>query len=306
MNLLSWNCRGLGNPQAVRILNMIIKEKFPSLVFLVETKCSRSRIESVKHLTKFDYCLAVDSMGSSGGLAMMWKNNLEVQLVSFTRWHISVMIADKRHNTPWMLTGFYGHPVTSKRKLSWNLLRELKPSQGIPWLCIGDFNEILSQKEKVGGVPRPYKQMEEFREAIEFYSIESIPTKGNRYTWSNNRIGRGFTKEKLDRALANPEWKARFPNGICQVLTAMKSDHAPLSLQWEGPIPVRRYMKANFRYEAAWSLSEECPEIIKKAWSIAAVGEDASSYLRHKLANCAQALRQWNSSRKREASATIK
>ncbi|KAG7964428.1 hypothetical protein I3843_09G170100 [Carya illinoinensis] len=65
-------------------------------------------------------------------------------------------------------------------------------------------------------------------------------------------------------------------------------------------------MKANFRVEAAWTLSKKCPEIIKKAWSKVAVGEDASSLLRHKLANCALALKQWNSSRKREASATMK
>ncbi|XP_042964610.1 uncharacterized protein LOC122298825 [Carya illinoinensis] len=251
MNLLSWNCRGLGNPRAVRILNMLIKAKLPSLVFLLETKCSKSKVEAVKQLIKFDNCLVVDSVGSSGGLAMMWKNSLEVQLINFTRWHISVMVTDKRHNAPWMLTGFYGHPVTSQRKISWNLLGALKPSCGTPWLCIGDFNEILCQKEKVGAVPRPYKQMEDFREAIEFCLLDSIPTKGNRFTWSNNRSGRGFIKEKLDRALANVEWKTRFPNAICQVLTAMKSDHAPLNLQWEGPLSVRRYRQVIFRYEVA-------------------------------------------------------
>ncbi|KAL0420918.1 UNVERIFIED_CONTAM: hypothetical protein Slati_3114700 [Sesamum latifolium] len=30
-----------------------------------------------------------------------------------------------------------------------------------PWLCAGDFNEILSQEEKTGA-PRPRRQIEEF------------------------------------------------------------------------------------------------------------------------------------------------
>ncbi|XP_042972927.1 uncharacterized protein LOC122304723 [Carya illinoinensis] len=134
----------------------------------------------------------VDSMGSSGGLAMMWKNNLEVQLISFTRWHISVMIADKRHNTSWMLTGFYGHPVTSKRKLSWNLLRELKPSQGIPWLCIGDFNEILYQKEKLFSTSSP----SEFTTCLQ--SMDKKVTNA-----MNNKLLLKFTEEEVHDAVSH-------------------------------------------------------------------------------------------------------
>lgn len=37
MRLLFWNCRGLGNPRSVRELHLL-KENFPSLVFLSETK----------------------------------------------------------------------------------------------------------------------------------------------------------------------------------------------------------------------------------------------------------------------------
>ena len=33
-------------------------------------------------------------------------------------------------------------------------------------MCFGDFNEIVSMEEKRGGVMRPQKQMEDFREAI--------------------------------------------------------------------------------------------------------------------------------------------
>jgi exonuclease III len=38
MRLLSWNCRGLGNPFAVRSLHFVVKTQGPGVLFLMETK----------------------------------------------------------------------------------------------------------------------------------------------------------------------------------------------------------------------------------------------------------------------------
>ena len=47
MNLLSWNCRGLGNPRIVRDLHHMVKEKKPTLVFLMETKVHDKNVDYV-------------------------------------------------------------------------------------------------------------------------------------------------------------------------------------------------------------------------------------------------------------------
>ena len=44
--------------------------------------------------------------------------------------------------------GFYGHPNLIKREEGWNLLKYLKNSISRPWLCMGDYNEIVTQSEK--------------------------------------------------------------------------------------------------------------------------------------------------------------
>jgi hypothetical protein len=67
---------------------------------------------------------------------------------------------------PWKFTGFYGHPDPAQREDSCKLLRFLKRASPLPWLCMGDFNEIMDNSEKVGGNPRSAKQMEGFREVI--------------------------------------------------------------------------------------------------------------------------------------------
>lgn len=57
----------------------------------------------------------------------------------------------------WHFTGFYGHPSSTSRHLSWALLRRIgiAHSAGMtPWLVEGDFNEIIYHTEKSGGAVR--------------------------------------------------------------------------------------------------------------------------------------------------------
>lgn len=51
----------------------------------------------------------------------------------------------------WRFIGFYGEPITHKRHESWELLLQLHSQFNLPWLCAGDFKEILRGAEKQGG-----------------------------------------------------------------------------------------------------------------------------------------------------------
>ncbi|XWS27545.1 hypothetical protein CRYUN_Cryun26dG0125100 [Craigia yunnanensis] len=50
----------------------------------------------------------------------------------------------------WHFTGFYGEPNARKRNESWDLLRRLAEQSDKGWLCVGDFNELLWDHEKIG------------------------------------------------------------------------------------------------------------------------------------------------------------
>lgn len=67
------NCKGLGNPSAVRALCELINSKYPKIVFLYETKLSRGRVRRLKDQLGVSEGVPVDCQGRSGGLVLRWK-----------------------------------------------------------------------------------------------------------------------------------------------------------------------------------------------------------------------------------------
>ena len=111
MNCLSWNCRGLGNPEAVRELRSIVKVEGPSLVFVMETMIRGKRAEDLQHTLGFGGCFEVDSVGLGGGIGLFWAKNVNVELKNYSTRHIDVVVQNKDMNTPvWRFTSFYGAP----------------------------------------------------------------------------------------------------------------------------------------------------------------------------------------------------
>ena len=186
MNLVSWNCQGLGNPKAVRALHNMVKMKGPKVLFLMETKrdCRRTKVIRIK--AGFDYVFTVSSLGRSGGLALMWQKEVDVVIQNFSQHHIDAHV-DSNQARCWRLTGFYGRPEQHRRKESWALLKHLSQLASLPWLYFGDFNEILAADEKSGGLARPFRQILDFQEAVNMCSFIDLGFHGAPYTWNNNR-----------------------------------------------------------------------------------------------------------------------
>ena len=150
MSILAWNCRGLGTSPAVRTLTDEVKKKNPMLVFLVETKASTKRMKGFQNKLGFTQGIVVPSDGRSGGLALLWREGTDIRFKSCSHSHIDVVVHGVGNGGPWRATSFYGHPDTSKRYTSWQLLETLNAQCILPWLVCGDFNEIVHPDEKLG------------------------------------------------------------------------------------------------------------------------------------------------------------
>lgn len=126
----------------------------------------------------------------------------------------------------WQFTGFYGEPVTHKRFKSWDLLRKLNRQFGLPWLCSGDFNEIVKGLEKVGVSNRSHAQMQLFRDTIDECGNLDMGFTRHPFTWIFFSDGRTIG-ERLDRSLVNNEWMIWFGGSTVHHLNCSTSDHSP-------------------------------------------------------------------------------
>ena len=205
MNSLGWNCRGLRNPRSVRALHDLVQRWAPKIVFLSETKLRTKRMERIRDRIGFANGLFVPSFGRSGGLALLWTRETDLEIKSFGRFHIDAIITEANTNFKWRITGFYGHPQTYLRQFSWDLLAFLRDQYKLPWICFGDFNEILSTVEKSGGLLRPQCQMEKFRNVVNFCGFKDLGYVGPDFTWCNMKEGDDRMYLRLDRAFATSE-----------------------------------------------------------------------------------------------------
>ena len=49
----------------------------------------------------------------------------------------------------WRLMTWYGEANRSLRYRTWEMMRYLKVDSDLPWVCIGNFNEVLRREEQL-------------------------------------------------------------------------------------------------------------------------------------------------------------
>jgi endonuclease/exonuclease/phosphatase family metal-dependent hydrolase len=111
---------------------------------------------------------------------MIEEANLEIQ--NFSRCHIHAIIKPLNGGAPWKMIGFYGHPEAHKRHEAWDLLRHLASFEPEPWVCLGDFNEILRADEKRGGAVRAGGLMDAFQSTLDFCAFTDLGARGPKFT----------------------------------------------------------------------------------------------------------------------------
>ena len=136
------------------------------------------------------------------GLAMLWKKEIKLEIMGYAGNFIDAIVIDETLNFKWRITGFYGCSEVQKRKESWDQLKALNRRYQLPWLCFGDFNEILSMDEKMGGARRTQRQMEGFRSVVNACCFKDLGFIGPKFTWCNMQERDDRVYLRLDRVLA--------------------------------------------------------------------------------------------------------
>ncbi|XP_071685195.1 uncharacterized protein [Lolium perenne] len=136
----------------------------------------------------------------------------------------------------------------------------------LPWVIIGDFNEILYLHEKKGGNPRSQRSMQAFRDALADCGLEDLGCLGDTFTWRQGRI-----RERLDRSVANEAWAQMHPGATLKNLEFMRSYHRPILLDMEAQLAPNYDNRDPKRFEAKWFHEQKFREVVQRALNDAAV-----------------------------------
>jgi exonuclease III len=67
----------------------MVRQRRPDILFHLETKCKKGKMETIRVKLGYTGLFVVDSVGLSSGLALLWKEEQEVEIQNFTRRHIN-------------------------------------------------------------------------------------------------------------------------------------------------------------------------------------------------------------------------
>lgn len=289
MNLLCWNCRGLGNPRSVRQLRKWSDHYAPDIVFVSETMINRIEVEALKSRLGFSNAFGVASVGRAGGLCIFWRAEVSFSLVSYSQHHICGDVEDGEKK--WRFVGVYGWAREEEKHHTWTLLRHLCEDSVLPILLGGDFNEILCYAEKEGGVDRVRREMTNFRDTLDNLALRDLGYVGSQFTWERGRSPSTCIRERLDRFVCSGSWLDLYPSSVVEHTVRYKSDHSAIVIR---PHKVRMPTGKTRRifFETSWLLDEECEAVVRDNWT-----GTAGEVFPGRVASMAQSLLGWSANK---------
>lgn len=107
----------------------------------------------------------------------------------------------------------------------------------------------------MGGNLRSWEDMRKFQDTMIDCSLGDLGWNGYPYTWTNGRLGEHNIQERIDRFLANEEWRNSYPHSKVQHLPRIQSDHAPIIIRvLKDPVEREKENKRKiFRFEHMWT-----------------------------------------------------
>ncbi|XP_019180182.1 PREDICTED: uncharacterized protein LOC109175373 [Ipomoea nil] len=269
----------------------MVSSKKPDFVFLIETMVKSDHAERLRVKLGFEGVFYVDPERQRGGLALLWRYNNTARLISYSKNHVDVEVTLDNH-PPWRMTCYYGFPKRSMRRESWELLKRLSMQSTLPWVVIGDFNDLLFQSEKRGNNPHPEGLLRGFGETLDYCGLLQLPMEGYLYTWERGEGTEDWVEEKLDRAVATMEWRELLVEAKTVNILTRKSNHSAIFLSISNPMRFGVGGPRAFRFEMAWLLDSGCRGVVEQAWL-----DGQGNGLLHSLQLCKDRLQAWGGDR---------
>lgn len=128
---------------------------------------------------------------------------------------------------------------------------------------------------------------------------------GDKFTRCNNYLDESFTRERLDRFVANSNWTTLFKLKTVEVLIACHANHLPILLEIKNEIQSRKSKRKIFKFEAKWLLEVEGRDVIEGVWDKTVPKPNNVQSIHYKLVKCKEDLIHWSCWKKRDSKSDL-
>jgi len=110
---------------------------------------NKSRMKKFRWMLGLTNMLVREGEGKGGGFDVFWQKGVDVSLRNISEYFMD-MDVNEEDSFCRLFTRVYGEAQGDLKYRTWQQMRGLHVQPGKPWLCAGDFNEILFFMKKRG------------------------------------------------------------------------------------------------------------------------------------------------------------
>ena len=159
----------------------------------------------------------------------------------------------------------------------------------------GDFNALLDQSEKSGGIIPPTKTLRDFNAFVDNNNLMDVFPFNGIYTWTNKRAGFANIAVRLDRFLISKDWQMSCSDISSDILAWPGSDHFPISLNLCCNRKCSDHcFHSSFKFESMWLRHPSFLQNIQHWWNEAQVEGSKMHQFSMKLKTLKSRIRVWN------------
>ncbi|XP_060216615.1 uncharacterized protein LOC132644079 [Lycium barbarum] len=286
MKTLFWNIRSVNTQQAFYRVQMLHRHHKFSIIALMEPFQHFRHIQGFRRRLGMRYA----HYNCNGKIWFFVYDNVDVEILQDLEQQITIKLLFQDWNKSLMVTMVYAKCDHLERISLWDSLYNLADQMELPWLVGGDFNFIMNEDEKIGGLPVYLDEYEDFAFCITSCELFDINYKGSLFTWCNGRAGSDCSFKRLDRMIANSKLQDGFAHMEVQHLSRTGSDYAPLLLTCGES---SHHIRKPFGFLKFWTEHESFLEVVNQAWITNFEGDDFIRF-KLKLKNVKSALSAWS------------
>ncbi|XP_020262814.1 uncharacterized protein LOC109838800 [Asparagus officinalis] len=243
-------------------------------IALLETKIAGNKLHAIAKKVAKDWSwISNCHQANNARIWILWDSDLfSLQLLNSSNQFMTCAVKSKDCKLSCTITIVYALNDNSGRKALWHDILAFKNNVTGPWIIGGDFNTIINNSEKIGGVPVSVSDTEDFLDFISSSQLVHLKTAG------------------LDRVLANEDWIRNYTSSQVEFLTPNCSDHSPELIT----IGNEDYIgKRPFKFFKMWATHPDFLSAVASSWDKIVMGYNMYKF-HTKLKNLKPVLKELN------------